>query len=148
MHHAVRTFKVIVGAMTVAPVWCPNAVAEALMQAFPNLEMIGLNLQVSFQEDASMFEAVCTLLSVLVSKNVNIKSYEVYLVMLPKSRRKRDSFMNMMTDRLFRIGVKFTQFIRARTRRGVPVDGFRLPAVLHMSLPSCVRKAVDRALWY
>ena len=134
--------------MPFAPGWCPNAVAEALMQAFPNLEMIGLNLQVSFQEDASMFEAVCDLLSELIWKGIKVESYEVYLVLLPKSKPRRIAFMKGMTVRLLEIGVKMTQFIRARTRKGVPVDGFRLPAVLHMTLPSSVSKAVDRALWY
>ena len=126
--------------------WAPTAVAENLLKTFPNLHKIGLNLEISYECNSDGLLQIMNLLLILASSGVHILSFEVLLIQLPSSARKRDERIQSLQEQLREAGVDVTMPVRARSTKEVP-DGFLLPASLWLSAPAAVCQGVSSALW-
>ncbi len=127
--------------------WAPTDVAENLFKTFPNLNKIGLNLEVSYESTSDGLLKIVNLLRLLADAGVHILSYEALLIQLPSSARKRDERIQSLQEQLREAGVDVTRPVRARSTKEVPCDGFVLPASLWMSAPAAVCQGISSALW-
>ena len=127
--------------------WVPSAVAENLLETFPNVHKIGLNLEVSYECGSNGLLPIMNLFLILARFGVHILSFELHLIQLPSSARKRDERIQSLQEQLREAGVDVTRPVRARSTKEVPCDGFVLPASLWMSAPAAVCQGISSALW-
>ena len=128
-------------------VWTPPDIADKILTTFPGLEMIGINVEISYECPPKRVEQLMQLLTLLAAA-VELRSYEVHLIQLPPSSSKRAQRLTLHSEQLTAAGVKITTPPRAWSTKEVPVDGFSLPASLWLSAPDQVCRGIDSALWH
>ncbi len=87
------------------------------------------------------------LLDIFINAGISILSFEVLLIQLPSSPKKRDERLQSLFGELRAVGVNVTKPVRARSTREIPCDGFVLPAALSLCAPAAVCQGVSSALW-
>jgi len=124
----------------------PNTAAD-LRHLFPNLEIIGLNLEVSYDCDTNLFSRLLDLLQHFTGAGIVILSFEVLLVQLQSNSRKRDERLHSLCEDLRVAGVEMTRPVKTRSTKEFPCDGFAIPASLWLSAPATVRMGISSAVW-
>ena len=127
--------------------WTAEGVAAILLSTFPYLETVGLNLEISCQSDVNHQKTIMKLLHTLSRARIRLFSFEVFLIQLPSSPKKRDARLESLQEDLQTAGVEMMRAPQTRTAKGVPNDGFEIPAALALSTPAVVSRAVSAALW-
>ena len=86
-------------------------------------------------------------LALLRQNGIKIRSFEVYLIQLPRNAVRRRAKLKEISERLSDIGVRMTRPPIARTRKAVPSDGFELPALVHLCAPAPIQDAIMHSIW-
>ncbi len=128
------------------PARASSTVAETLLKVFPDLRQIGVNLECSYESRVDHVLQIMGVFELFADLGVHILSFEVLLIQLPSSARKRDERIQSLQEQLREAGVDVTMPVRARSTKEVP-DGFLLPASLWLSAPAAVCQGVSSALW-
>ncbi len=127
--------------------WRAEDVFGVIMRTLPQLHTIGLNLEISYQCTEQHQETIMDLLAIVDKAGVRIVSFDVLLIQLPSSSRKRAERLESLSRELRERGVHMTQDPRPRNTKEIPSDGFEIPASLSLSAPSVVSRSVASALW-
>ena len=125
--------------------WQAEAVAESIMNKFPNLRVVAVNLEVSYECQVGHQAAVLALLRHMVRAGVRVVTYDVLLIQLPSSARKRDGQLHSLDHELRQTGVAMIRKPKARSTKNIPCDGFDVPAVLSLCAPPAVSQDLSLA---
>jgi len=129
------------------PAWAATTVAETLHKVFPHLTEIGVNLECSYECRADHVLQIMSLFEHFANVGVRVLSFEVFVIQLPSSARKRDERVELLSGQMRAAGVELTRAVRTRSTKEVPCDGFVLPAALWLSAPAAVCQGVSSAMW-
>ena len=61
--------------------WAAEEIADTIFSVFPRLELVALNLEISFEATGAFTDQIWTLLEILARKKIRIYSFEVYLIL-------------------------------------------------------------------
>ena len=124
--------------------WTAEDVAATITKTFPRLDTIAVNLEISYE---SVENPIMELLQAFTAAGIRVVAFEVFLIQLPTSPRKRDARLKTICLQLRESKVVVTIAPRARPVHEVPSDGFSLPAILSLCAPAVVQRSVTAALW-
>ena len=125
--------------------WHAEAAAETIMNKFPNLRIVAVNLEISYEVQLGHQTAIIELLRHIVGKGVRVVTYDVLLIQLPSSAKKRDGKLQSLYHELRQTGVAMAKKPKARSTKDVPCDGFEVPAALSLCAPPAVSQDLSLA---
>ena len=127
--------------------WQAEAAAETILNKFPNLRVAAVNLEFSYECRVAHQAAVIELLGHMVKAGVRVVTYDVLLIQLPSSSKKRDGKLQSLYHELRQTGAAMAKKPKSRSTKDVPCDGFEIPAALSLCAPPAVSQAISSALW-